>query len=56
VLVADALAEGRLVRPFAPALSDGTGYHLVMTEGAARRPAVQAFAAWLAACLGAKPS
>jgi DNA-binding transcriptional LysR family regulator len=56
VLVADALAEGRLVRPFAQALADGTGYHLVMTENAARRPAVQAFAAWISGCLGAEPS
>jgi LysR family glycine cleavage system transcriptional activator len=47
VLVADALAEGRLVRPFAPVLEDGTGYHLVMTEIAAGRSTVQAFGAWL---------
>jgi DNA-binding transcriptional LysR family regulator len=49
VLVADATAEGRLVRPFATALEDGTGYHLVMTDSASRRSTVQAFAAWLRA-------
>jgi DNA-binding transcriptional LysR family regulator len=53
VLVADAMAEGRLVRPFATALADGTGYHLVMTEAAAGRPAVRAFAGWLTMALGA---
>ncbi|MGG5809095.1 LysR substrate-binding domain-containing protein [Falsiroseomonas sp. CW058] len=47
VLVADAIAEGRLLRPFAPVLEDGTGYHLVMTDSASRRSTVQAFAAWL---------
>lgn len=51
VLVRDAIAEGRLVRPFAPALRDGTGYHLVMTELAARRSTVQAFVAWLRAAV-----
>ena len=47
VLVADALADGRLVRPFAAAMDDGTGYHIVMTEIASRRSTVQAFAGWL---------
>jgi DNA-binding transcriptional LysR family regulator len=47
VLVADSIAEGRLVRPFAPVLEDGTGYHLVMTDSASRRSTVQAFANWL---------
>jgi DNA-binding transcriptional LysR family regulator len=56
VLVADAIAEGRLLRPFPQSIADGTGYHLVMTEIAARRPAVQAFAAWIAGQLGAKTS
>jgi DNA-binding transcriptional LysR family regulator len=51
VLVRDAIAEGRLVRPFPQSLRDGTGYHLVMTELAARRSTVQAFAAWLRATL-----
>jgi DNA-binding transcriptional LysR family regulator len=51
VLVADALAAGRLVRPFPQALDDGTGYHLVMTEMAARRSTVQAFCAWLNAAM-----
>lgn len=47
LLVAQALAEGRLVRPFGAVLEDGTGYHLVMTEIAAGRSTVQAFVAWL---------
>lgn len=47
VLVDQAIAEGRLVRPFAAVLDDGTGYHLVMTEIAAGRSTVRAFAAWL---------
>ncbi|MDO9500685.1 LysR substrate-binding domain-containing protein [Falsiroseomonas sp.] len=51
VLVADALAAGRLVRPFAETLDDGTGYHLVMTEMASRRSTVQAFGTWLQAAL-----
>ena len=51
VLVAQAVGEGRLLRPFAPVLEDGTGYHLVMTEIAAGRSTVQAFAAWLRASL-----
>lgn len=52
VLVADAIAEGRLVRPFQTAIADGTGYHLVMTQGAAGRPAIQAFTAWIQRSLG----
>ena len=52
VLVADALASGRLVRPFAAALDDGTGYHLVMTEMASRRSTVQTFCTWLHAAMG----
>ena len=47
VLVEQAIAEGRLVRPFGAVLDDGTGYHLVMTEIAAGRSTVTAFAAWL---------
>lgn len=56
VLVADAIAEGRLVRPFAPIYEDGTGYHLVMTDTASRRSTVQAFAAWLRAEIAKAPS
>lgn len=51
VLVQQAIAEGRLVRPFTPVLDDGTGYHLVMTEITAGRSTVQAFAAWLRSSL-----
>jgi LysR family glycine cleavage system transcriptional activator len=56
VLVADAIAAGRLVRPFATALEDGTGYHLVMTDSASRRSTVQAFAAWLRAEIASVPA
>lgn len=52
VLVADAIAAGRLMRPFAAVLDDGTGYHLVMTEMAAKRSTVQAFCQWIARGLG----
>jgi DNA-binding transcriptional LysR family regulator len=52
VLVADAIAAGRLMRPFAAAVDDGTGYHLVMTEMAAKRSTVQAFWQWLSRSLG----
>ncbi|NKC31986.1 LysR substrate-binding domain-containing protein [Falsiroseomonas selenitidurans] len=56
VLVADAIAAGRLVRPFRQVLDDGTGYHLVMTEMAARRSTVQAFCTWLHGALATQPS
>ena len=52
VLVRVAIAEGRLVRAFDGVMEDGTGYHLVMTEMAARRSTVQAFSEWLAGTLG----
>ncbi|MEO3473668.1 LysR substrate-binding domain-containing protein [Roseomonas sp. CAU 1739] len=47
VLLHQAIAEGRLIRPFAAVMDDGTGYHLVMTEIAAGRSTVRAFASWL---------
>ena len=52
MLAADAIAAGRLMRPFAAVLDDGTGYHLVMTEMAAKRSTVQAFWQWLSRSLG----
>jgi DNA-binding transcriptional LysR family regulator len=52
VLVAEALAEGRLVRPFAPVLDNGTGYYLVMTPPAAARSTVRLFCEWLQGALG----
>lgn len=56
VLVEQAIAEGRLLRPFDAVLDDGTGYHLVMTEIAAARSTVIAFSAWLKQSLsGAAP-
>jgi DNA-binding transcriptional LysR family regulator len=50
-LVTDAIAQGRLVRPFTQTMDDGTGYHLVMTEAGSQRSTVQAFATWLRRCL-----
>lgn len=55
VLVEQAIAEGRLLRPFDAVLDDGTGYHLVMTEIAAARSTVIAFSAWLKRSLSATP-
>ncbi|WP_426959427.1 LysR substrate-binding domain-containing protein [Muricoccus radiodurans] len=51
ILVSDAISAGRLVRPFPEVLRDGTGYHLVMTEAAAQRSTVDAFATWIRGCL-----
>jgi DNA-binding transcriptional LysR family regulator len=51
--VADALAAGRLVRPFATDLDDGLGYFLVTTEAGAEKSNVQAFIRWLRARLAA---
>jgi DNA-binding transcriptional LysR family regulator len=45
--VADALAAGRLVRPFATELDDGLGYFLVTTEAGIEKSTVQAFIRWL---------
>lgn len=41
-----ALAEGRLVQPFALSIDEGQGYFLVTTEQALRRSTVQAFVEW----------
>lgn len=46
-LVVDAIAEGRLVRPFAPIADDGEGYFLVTTPAARHSSTVQAFSDWL---------
>jgi LysR family transcriptional regulator, glycine cleavage system transcriptional activator len=54
VLVADALAAGRLVRPFNAVLDNGTGYHLVMTPPAAARSTAQLFCEWLQQALGTR--
>jgi DNA-binding transcriptional LysR family regulator len=45
--VIDAIAEGRLVRPFAAFADDQEGYFLVMSHAAHQRSTVQAFAAWI---------
>lgn len=47
VLVADALADGRLVRPFDIALPSDYAYYLALVAGSAKRPKVQAFRDWL---------
>ena len=47
VLVADALAEGRLVRPFAISLPVEFAYYVVAPKGAAARPKVKDFRDWL---------
>jgi LysR family glycine cleavage system transcriptional activator len=46
-LVANALAQGRLVAPFDIAVGQSHAYHLVMAESIVKRPAVQAFRQWL---------
>jgi len=47
VLVADALADGRLVRPFDIALPSDYAYYLALAKGREGRPKVQAFRDWL---------
>jgi LysR family glycine cleavage system transcriptional activator len=46
-LVADDLAEGRLVRPFGPAVSSGFAYYIVCPHQTAESHKVAAFRAWL---------
>lgn len=46
--VADDLAAGRLVRPFAPAVSHDKGWYLVHRPELAAQPALAAFKAWVA--------
>ncbi len=46
-LVADALAEGRLVRPFEFALPADYAYYFIAPEAHARRPKIVAFETWL---------
>jgi LysR family glycine cleavage system transcriptional activator len=47
VLVADGLAEGRLVRPFDVSLPVEFAYYVVCPEAFAERPKVKAFRQWL---------
>jgi LysR family glycine cleavage system transcriptional activator len=49
VLVADALARGDLVRPFAIAIPSPYSYYLVCIEPPSDDPAVTAFSAWIVA-------
>jgi LysR family transcriptional regulator, glycine cleavage system transcriptional activator len=46
-LAANHLSEGRLVKPFASAMLSSNAYYLRVSEGAASRPTVMAFRAWL---------
>ena len=46
-LVANAIAQGRLVAPFDIALGQNFAYYLVTPEATSGRPAVQAFRQWL---------
>ena len=48
-LVADELAEGRLVRPFALSLPAGFAYYVVYRPRVLHRPNVKAFRDWLIA-------
>ncbi|MGY4398025.1 LysR family glycine cleavage system transcriptional activator [Sphingomonas sp. UYAg733] len=50
VLVADALAAGLLVQPFAPVLP-GDSYHFVATPGASDSPAISDLRLWMASAL-----
>jgi DNA-binding transcriptional LysR family regulator len=45
--VRDAIASGRLARPFEASVADGSGYWVVTTTAAAARSTVQAFVLWL---------
>jgi LysR family glycine cleavage system transcriptional activator len=55
-LVADELAAGRLVRPFALSLPAGFAYYVVCPPRALQRPGVKAFRDWLLAEVGATNS
>ncbi|HEV2508439.1 LysR substrate-binding domain-containing protein [Bosea sp. (in: a-proteobacteria)] len=46
-VVGEDIARGRLVAPFAKRLPLASGYHLVIAEDAADRPAVRMFREWL---------
>jgi LysR family glycine cleavage system transcriptional activator len=45
--VIDAIAAGRLARPFTPIADDQEGYFLVTSYAAHQRSTVQAFGAWI---------
>ena len=44
---ADAVSDGRLVRPFPMAVESDLGYWLVVAEGRREQPKVKAFREWL---------
>ncbi|MDH3377290.1 MAG: LysR substrate-binding domain-containing protein, partial [Gammaproteobacteria bacterium] len=47
VLARDALATGRLVRPFSLSLPTGFAYYLVYPRGHSQRPGLNAFRQWI---------
>lgn len=54
-LVRDALADGRLLAPFAQRLNTPRSYYLVATEPAMKRPAVARFCDWVVAAAATDP-
>jgi LysR family transcriptional regulator, glycine cleavage system transcriptional activator len=48
-LVADALVQGTLVRPFGPDIDDGFSYFLLVRKNDLQKPTVRAFSGWLRA-------
>ena len=52
-IVDDLITEGRLAVPFEPRLASARGYYLLVGRGAADRPDVRAFTAWLCEEAGA---
>jgi LysR family glycine cleavage system transcriptional activator len=48
-LVADLIADGKLVAPCAPRLKTGFGYYLVFPHGADERPEIKLFKDWIVA-------
>lgn len=55
-LVRDALADGRLIAPFAQRLATPRSYFLLTNGPALRRPAVARFCAWVAGVAAALPA
>lgn len=55
-LVRDALADGRLIAPFAQRLATPRSYYLIANGPALRRPAVARFCDWVAGVAAASPA
>ena len=56
VLCEEALVEGRLVRPFEPAVRLARAYHLAVPDTRRDNPVVDAFSAWVRAERGQSPT